>query len=94
MIAIRELDGQRIGYVLADPPEDGPADVREGVARQNVVAFGGTCPCGARMVLPNRAERRRHARQGQPITVNVEHEDGCPAITTSLLAAALARWKR
>lgn len=93
MIAIREINGERIGYVLADPPEDGPADVREGIARRNIVATGGVCPCGARMVLPNRAERRRHARLGRTIDVNVEHEAGCPAIT-DLLLAALARWKR
>lgn len=93
MIAIREGDGQRIGYVLADPPEDGPADVREGIARRNIVALGGTCPCGARMVLPNRAERRRHARLGRVIEVTVEHENECPAVTSALLAA-IARWKR
>lgn len=93
MITFREIDGRRIGYVLADPPEDGPADVREGIARRNIVATGGTCPCGARMVLPSRTDRRRHARLGRAIDVNVEHEAGCPAITTSLLAA-LARWKR
>lgn len=93
MITVREIDGQRIGYVLADPPENGPADVREGIARRNIVATGGTCPCGARMVLPNRANRRRSARAGQVICVNVEHENDCPAVTSTLLAA-MGRWSR
>lgn len=48
MITVREIDGQRFGYVLADPPENGPAD---------------------------------------------EHEDGCPAIT-SVLLAAMSRWTK
>lgn len=95
MIAFREVDGERVGYLLPDVPEDAPAEIREGVARRNVVALGGACPCGATLRLPNRAERRRAARTGQPVHVEHEHENenDCPAITETL-AAAIARWRR
>lgn len=93
MIAVRQIDAQNATVIMADPPDDAPEDVREGIARRNVVAMGGTCPCGAQMVLPPRAERRRRARLGEIIHVRVEHENVCPAVDSNL-RAALARWAR
>lgn len=93
MIAVREIDGRRVAFVLADPPEDAPPAVREGVARRNLVATGGTCPCGAQFTMPNRAERRRNTRRGVPCHVDVQHEQSCPAVDETL-TAAIARWRR
>ncbi len=80
--------------VLPVVPEDAPPEVREGIARRRAVMLYGECPCGARRALPNRAERRRLARAGSAAgLVEVAHEDGCPAITGSLIEAA-RRWER
>lgn len=92
MIAYREVNGEKVAYVLTDPPEDAPPEVREGIARRNVTALGGRCPCGATLRLPNRAERRRAARSGQPVHVEVQHEDNCPAVTANI-ESAIRRWR-
>ncbi len=83
----------RTAIVLPVVPEDAPLDVREGIARRRAVMLYGECPCGARRVLPNRAERRRLARAGEVGLVEVGHEDGCPAITEALVKAS-RRWER
>lgn len=59
-----------VGPILndADPPRR-----KEGIARRRLVITGGRCPCGATIGTPY-----RHA--DGLIHVNVEHEDGCPAI--------------
>jgi hypothetical protein len=75
-----QLDGERVAVLDIEIPDDAPAEIKEGLARRQVVNEGGTCPCGARMILPNRAARRRAARTGQPIAVDVEHERNCPAL--------------
>ena len=82
-----EHDGVRVLAVMPEVPDDAPPAVREGIARRNIVNNGGTCPCGARMVLPSRAERRRAKKQRRPVPVNVEHEHGCPAATEAIVAA-------
>ncbi|GAA1106814.1 hypothetical protein GCM10009629_58030 [Pseudonocardia alni] len=68
-----------------------PAEVREGLARRRVVQTGGTCPCGARMVLPNRAARRRAARLGEPGRAVAHHTADCPATDENLAAARVGR---
>lgn len=93
MIAFKVINGEKVAYVLTDPPEDAPPDVREGVARRNLTALGGACPCGAVLRLPNRAERRRAARSGQTVHVEVEHENDCPAVDANLIGA-IGRWSR
>ena len=75
----------RVAYVLPVVPESAPAEAREGLARRRVVAHTGQCPCGARMVLPNRADRRASRRSGTVRHVTVEHEDDCPARDDRLL---------
>jgi hypothetical protein len=74
------LQGERVIVTEVVVPHDAPAEVKEGLARRGDVNAGGVCPCGARMVLPERAARRRAARRGQAIEVTVHHERGCPAL--------------
>ena len=63
-----------------DIPDDAPEDLKEALARRSLVSAGGTCPCGARTIPPNRAARRRAERRGQPILVTqVHHAAHCPA---------------
>lgn len=70
-------NGERVLYVQPDIPDNAPADMKEGLARRRIVNTGGVCPCGARFVAPNRAERRR--AKGRVIHIEVEHEPDCPA---------------
>ena len=85
------LDDARALVVDASIPDDAPAMVREGLARRAIVNRGGTCPCGARAALPNRAERRRS--RGAVLQVLVEHEADCPA-GTEVILPALRVWER
>jgi len=79
-LTYRDVPGLgRVAYLLPVVPESAPAEAREGLARRRVVAHTGQCPCGARMVLPNRADRRAARRHGTVGHVRVEHEDDCPA---------------
>lgn len=75
--------------IVPDIPDEAPDAVREGIARRRIVATGGTCPCGAVLRLPNRAQRR--ATDGV-FDVTVRHENDCPAVTGTLLAA-IADWQ-
>ena len=86
-------DGELIGYLLPDVPEDAPHVVREGLVRRRLTALEGKCPCGALAVLPNREQRRHAARTRTSLRIVVEHEDGCPA-ADRVLEAALRRWVR
>lgn len=81
------IAGERTLIVSPPIPDNAPTEVREGMARRGIVNAGGTCPCGARMQLPNRTARRRAKRAGKPLHVRVEHEDHCPAATDRLRAA-------
>ena len=40
--------------IAPEVPEDGSAEIREGIARRRVVATTGRCPCGARLELPEK----------------------------------------
>jgi hypothetical protein len=83
--------GERAAIIESVIPEDGPPELREGLARRALVNQGGDCPCGATIVLPNRARRRAAARAGIPLEIEVRHEVDCPASTRNIVAAA-ARW--
>jgi hypothetical protein len=79
---LREINlaGQRALVLDHDIEEQLPAHVKEGLARRRIVNSGGVCPCGARAVFPNRAQRRKAAREGRLISTTVEHEEDCPAL--------------
>lgn len=79
--------GKPTFYLGPDLRESLPPHVLDGLARRRVVALGRACPCGARLVLPNRAAHRAAQKKGHgPVTrVPVEHEDDCPAICDELL---------
>ncbi len=80
------------GRAAVEPLPDGaPHDVREGMVRRRLVALGGPCPCGARMVGPNRAQRRAQRGRGLQV-VAVVHELDCPASNDNL-RRALAGWE-
>lgn len=81
-LTTREVPGiGRVAYVLPVVTESVPPAAREGLARRRITAMTGRCPCGARMVMPNRATRRaRKGRNGAAVQhVAVEHEHDCPA---------------
>lgn len=93
-LAIAESwDGETYAFVLPRIPDDAPEAIREGVARRRITTLDGKCPCGARLVLPNRAQRRRAARTGVAVGVTVQHQDECPA-TDDVLIAAIREWQR
>jgi len=75
-------DGQRAVVIDCIPPDDAIDRLLVGLARRALVNGGGDCPCGARMPLPNRAQRRRGV-----VHVDIEHENDCPAVTGNLTAA-------
>ena len=92
-LAIAEThDGDTVAFVLPTVPDDAPEEIREGIARRRIVAVTGECPCGAVLILPNRAERRAAKRTGQPTHLRCEHEDDCPAVDHVLLAA-IEEWR-
>jgi len=93
-LAIAETwDGDTVLFALPHVPDDAPEPIREGIARRRITAIQGRCPCGAGMVLPNRAARRAAKRSGRMVHMTVEHEDDCPAVDDVLLAA-IQEWKR
>jgi hypothetical protein len=78
-------DGRRTGYLGPELSEDLPPHVLEGLTRRRLVSLGEPCPCGARLVIPNRAARRAATRARRVLHVEIEHEDDCPAICLELL---------
>jgi hypothetical protein len=88
-IAVVNLYGLRAAVVLTDVPDDAPEPVKEGITRRNLTNMGGTCPCGAVMLRPNRAARRA----GRVLPVHVVHEDDCPACDANLIEAWRG-WRR
>lgn len=87
---VATLGGKRTLVVDFEVPDDAPHVVREGLARRRIVNGGGTCPCGAKVVVPNRAQRRAGALLTHVV---VEHEDDCPACD-EVLAPLLYAWLR
>jgi hypothetical protein len=87
----REVVLPGYGKMLATSiPDDAPDAVREGMVRRRLVAMGRTCPCGARVVGPNRATRR--ANRGVSLQrVLCVHDDACPASDENM-RAALDAW--
>jgi len=83
-------DGRRALVVDSVIPDDAPELVREGLARRAIVNGGGDCPCGWTWPRPNRAQRRHLEQPGALVHVVIEHADGCPAETESLVAAIRA----
>jgi hypothetical protein len=79
------LHGERALIVETEIPDDAPAKLKEGLARRAAVNAGGTCPCGARAILPNRASRRRATRAHKAIEVTVPHEPDCLALLPGYL---------
>lgn len=76
---VTTVDGERALLVLPSIPDGGSDELREGIARRRLTTTTGRCPCGARMTLPNRRQRRQAVRRKQPLTATVEHEADCPA---------------
>lgn len=70
-------------------PDAAPQDVREGMARRRLLLLNGSCVCGARVIPPNRAQRR--AGGGAIVTLLCVHEPDCPASNENL-RDALDAW--
>ena len=85
-VLVGTLHGERALYVGPDLEEGLPAVVLDGLARRRMVGLGQPCPppCGARLVMPNRAQRRAAGHAGLVLRVAVEHEDTCPAIAPEI----------
>ena len=83
------MQGERVVILESEIPDNAPQDIKEGLSRRAIVNGGGTCPCGARMILPNRAARRRATRPGYAIEVTVQHEPDCPALFRGYLMVDL-----
>jgi hypothetical protein len=79
------MQGERVVILESEIPDNAPPDLKEGLSRRAIVNAGGTCPCGARMILPNRAARRRATRQGHAIEVTIQHEPDCLALLPGYL---------
>lgn len=79
-ILVTAASGERALYVGPTLSESLPPEVLEGLTRRRLVATTGVCPCGASLVVPNRAARRAAARIGRVLHVDVEHEDDCAAL--------------
>lgn len=92
-VTIRNVLGVgRVAYVLPVVTEELPPQLREAVVRRRLAALEGRCPCGATMTLPNRAERRRAARDGRQLSTTVEHETDCPASDDRIAALVGGNW--
>ena len=86
IIGTHPVLGVRTAFVLPKIPDAAPFAVREGLARRRITAMTGQCPCGAVLEVGTPVP-------GEVASIAVEHEDGCPAITTKL-AKAVRRWMR
>ncbi|MCG3040260.1 hypothetical protein L7D48_06700 [Streptomyces sp. S1A] len=79
-VAVR-ADGERVLVVQPALTDDQPQEVKDALAVRRVANTTGVCPgCGARMELPNRAERRKAAKAWRVLHARMEHEDDCPAV--------------
>jgi hypothetical protein len=87
----RDIDGQRVLFVVPALPDEAPPRLREGLARRRVLYATGRCPCGATFEMPNRATRRAARKTGAVLHGRVTHEDDCPATDDACLDE-IARW--
>jgi len=94
LFACTTTTGEKVVSVVPTIPDGAPDVIREGIARRRLVATGQRCPCGARLVGPNRAQRRRAAKlkTGTVRDVFVWHEHDCPASTEALIEA-VREWR-
>jgi hypothetical protein len=89
-----ELFGIPVIVEEFDIPEDADPDLKEALARREIVSAGGTCPCGAKAIPPGRAARRRPARRGVDIAVEIWHKPECPASFAGYLMVDLGPEER
>lgn len=74
--------------VVFKVPDDAPALVREGLARQRIQAVEGECPCGGRIVWPDEVPAR--GQLGRPVA---QHFGDCPG-GPAVLTPAMEAWRR
>jgi hypothetical protein len=79
------MQGERVVILETQIPDRAPSAIKEGLSRRAIVNAGGVCPCGARMILPNPAARRRATRLRYAIEVTVQHEPDCLALLPGYL---------
>jgi len=79
-----QVDGQSAMFVLPTLTERDDPRVREGIARRRITGLTGECPCGARRVWPNRADRRAAVKAGRVLHIEIVHEEDCPATDDAL----------
>ncbi|MFC8248375.1 hypothetical protein [Streptomyces chartreusis] len=80
-ITITAIAGQRVLVIQPVIPDAAPEELKNGLAIRRTANTTGICPgCGARMAMPNRAERRVARRAGKIIAVVIAHDDDCPAL--------------
>ena len=46
------LQGERLVILETEIPDNAPEAIKEGLSRRAIVNGGGTCPCGAKLILP------------------------------------------
>lgn len=83
------LQGERLVILETEIPDNAPEAIKEGLSRRAIVNGGGTCPCGAKLILPDRAARRRATRLRCAIEVTVHHEPDCPTLFRGYLMVDL-----
>ena len=83
------IDGVLMRVWLAVVPEDAPADVREAIARVNLVRLRFRCPCGVEQRWTDDDLVRIGRGETMPFT---EHGSDCVADRERFLAA-FKRWQ-
>lgn len=73
--------------VVLRVPDDAPALVREGIARQRLQVIEGVCPCGGRIVWSDGNPER--GRLGRAVH---QHWDDCPA-GPAVFVPAMEAWR-
>ncbi len=76
---LTEFGGERAVMLAEQVPATGSPELRAALGRRKRANETGTCDCGAAVILPNRAERRRAQRTGEVLHARMEHEDDCTA---------------
>ncbi|MER5830537.1 hypothetical protein ABT116_06795 [Streptomyces sp. NPDC002130] len=77
-ITVTEINGQRVLVIQPVISDDAPGPFKNALAIRRATNTTGVCPdCGARRVLPNRAERRAAAKAGLLPMARTVHEGDC-----------------